>query len=132
MRKINMSWKRNGREPFSGDYVVFTEDDEVAYCDQKYCGGKLNSWRNDAMICSLCEYVYSADSTKLHKSGLHPNKSPYETDGPILERMDEYSTGKKKKAPTPGAIEDHMMVQKKSGMSIISYEDYLPEDDRRE
>jgi hypothetical protein len=106
--------------------IVCDDGLDEAWCDQKYCGGKLIPWKNESMVCSLCEHLYSPDSIKKHKAKLGPNKDPYGRDGPLLVSMTEYSE-KPKKKPSILDKEDKLWVSQGSGRSIIDYDEYYPE-----
>jgi hypothetical protein len=115
------------------DSIVFSDDEKV-WCDEKYCGGKLIPYGKDGtMICSLCEHVYLPDSVMLHKSDLRPDKSRHDSDrdsGSIAVSMTEYSE-KPTKKPTILDREDMIFVRQGSGRSIIDYEEWLPEGEKR-
>lgn len=82
-----------------------------AYCSQPRCGGLLVQISKDGDYgCSLCEYIYRASETKLHKKRLIPDD---EEADPILVPMTNYNANKNK-IPTQGEIEDLAMTRKKS------------------
>ena len=93
-------------------------NDTKEYCnDTKYCGGLLIPLKNGDKGCSLCERIYSSNSTVLHRKRLIPD----DNDGdPIFVAMTNYNANKPK-IPTPGDIEDAAFVKQGRGRSIIDY-----------
>lgn len=100
-------------------------EDEKKWCDPP-CDALLIERKDGSHLCSYCGREYLPDSVNKHKSKLRPDKSAYENDGPELITLDDYTTPRKKK-PTQGDIEDRAFTSKKSGLSITSYEEYLPD-----
>jgi hypothetical protein len=96
-----------------------------AWCDS--CDARLHERSDGSQVCSnpSCGREYLPDSVKKHKTGLHPLKDLYETDAELMPLT--HFTGKKKKKPEITAYEDRYFVSKKSGLSITSSEEWLPE-----
>ena len=72
--------------------VSFDGDEDKIYCNAKNCGGlvvQLN--KNGDSVCTLCEHVYSQNSTLLHKKKLKPDN---EEADPMFVPMTNYKQGR--------------------------------------
>jgi len=101
--------------------------DEAAWCED--CDARLFERRDGSMICSNgdCGRQYPAGSTTKHRRSLQPIENPYDTDGPILVSMTEYTnTNRKKKTPSVFDKEDKLF-ESKPGRHFIEHYDYDPE-----
>jgi hypothetical protein len=82
-------------ENVSNNAIVFSDDDDnKSWCDQYDCGGLLIECKDQSMVCSLCQHVYSPNSTTLHKARLQPNKNRYNDEregGALLVSMTSYA-----------------------------------------
>lgn len=120
--------------PKSNNTIIYNGEDDNAYSSA--CDYLLYERGDGSMICSngQCGRVYSADDVTKHRAKLGPElqkRNQDGGDGQLLVAITDY-TSPKKKTPTPGEIEDLAMVRKKSGMSITSYEEYLPDKEERD
>jgi hypothetical protein len=83
------------------DAIVFSDDDEKAWCNQYDCGGELKQLKDGSMLYLACNYIYQPDSIVKHKSKLGPNKNRYldERDGPLVVAMTNIQRSQRRKNP---------------------------------
>jgi hypothetical protein len=112
--------------------IIFDDDDtEKEWCNSP-CDALLIKRRDGSRICSYCGREYLPNSVSKHKSTLGPNKTPQESesDGPLVVPLSGYGqyTPKKRNTNPTADKEDRLWLSQGSGRSIVSSEDYWPED----
>jgi uncharacterized Zn finger protein (UPF0148 family) len=115
------------------DAIIFSGDDDnnKVFCDD--CDALLHERKDGSLICTNCCREYVPGSINKRKRALGPIESPYDdiaADIPLVS-MTEYHQQQRKKKPSILDKEERAFVAGKSGRSITSMEEWLPEDEHR-
>lgn len=105
--------------------IVFEDDGDKAWCNSP-CDALLIERKDGSHICSYCGREYLPNAVNKHKRRLGPVEDPYDSEGPELISLTGYAQPGRKK-PTILDKEDKAFVSGKSGMSITSVDEWLPE-----